>query len=75
MLMPADEDGEFEVVAFLDGDSRDATGTTFSRSLIDGASRGDVACLLSSDAAGTDRASQTSTSTQPSVAGSWLMMF
>jgi serine phosphatase RsbU (regulator of sigma subunit)/pSer/pThr/pTyr-binding forkhead associated (FHA) protein len=52
MLMPADEDGEFEVVAFLDGDSRDATGTTFSRSLIDGASRGDVACLLSSDAGG-----------------------
>lgn len=49
MLMPPAEDGAIEVVAFLDGDSRDATNTTFSRSLIEGASKGDVACLLSGD--------------------------
>lgn len=52
MLMPADAEGEIEVVAFLDGDSRDATGTTFSRSLLEGASRGDVACMLSGQTAG-----------------------
>lgn len=52
MLMPADEDGEIEVVGFLDGDSRDATGTTFSRSLLSAASKGDVACLLSGQTAG-----------------------
>jgi serine phosphatase RsbU (regulator of sigma subunit) len=52
MLMPADAEGEIEVVAFLDGASRDATGTTFSRSLLEGASRGDVACMLSGQTAG-----------------------
>ncbi len=52
MLMPVDAEGEIEVVAFLDGDSRDATGTTFSRSLLEGASRGDVACMLSGQTAG-----------------------
>ena len=52
MLMPADAEGEIEVVAFLDGNSRDATGTTFSRSLLEGASRGDVACMLSGQTAG-----------------------
>ncbi|MDP7008839.1 MAG: FHA domain-containing protein, partial [Phycisphaerales bacterium] len=52
MLMPADAEGEIEVVAFLDGDSRDATGTTFSRSLLQGASSGDVACMLSGQTAG-----------------------
>ncbi|MEE2912536.1 MAG: SpoIIE family protein phosphatase [Planctomycetota bacterium] len=49
MLMPPTEEGEIEVVAFIDGDSRDASNTTFSRSLIEGASRGDVSCLLSGD--------------------------
>ena len=52
MLMPADAEGEFEVVAFLDGESRDASGTTFSRSLLEGASKGDVACMLSGQTAG-----------------------
>ena len=52
MLMPVDENGEIQVVGFLDGDSRDATGTTFSRSLLEGASKGDVACLLSGQTAG-----------------------
>ena len=52
MLMPVNEEGEIEVVAFLDGESRDATGTTFSRSLLEGASRGDVACMLSGQTAG-----------------------
>lgn len=52
MLFPADEEGEIEVVAYLDGTSRDATGTAFSRSLLEGASRGDVACLLSGETAG-----------------------
>ena len=52
MLMPADEKGEIKVIAFLDGDSRDAAGTTFSRSLLEGASRGDVACMLSGQTAG-----------------------
>ena len=52
MLMPANEEGEIEVVGFLDGDSRDASGTTFSRSLLEAASRGDVACLLSGQTAG-----------------------
>ena len=52
MLMPADESGEIQVVGFLDGKSRDATGTTFSKSLLDAASRGDVACLLSGQTAG-----------------------
>ena len=52
MLMPADAEGEIEVVAFLDGESRNATGTTFSRSLLDGASQGDVACMLSGQTAG-----------------------
>jgi sigma-B regulation protein RsbU (phosphoserine phosphatase) len=52
MLMPADESGEIEVVGFLDGESRDATGTTFSRSLLEGASHGDVACMLSGQTAG-----------------------
>jgi sigma-B regulation protein RsbU (phosphoserine phosphatase) len=52
MLMPVDAEGEIEVIAFLDGDSRDPTGTTFSRSLIDGARNGDVACLLSGQTAG-----------------------
>jgi serine phosphatase RsbU (regulator of sigma subunit) len=52
MIMPVGDSGEIEVVGFLDGDSRDAAGTTFSRSLLDGASRGDVACLLSGDTAG-----------------------
>ena len=52
MLMPVDENGEIQVVGFLDGESRDATGTTFSRSLLDGAAKGDVACLLSGQTAG-----------------------
>ena len=52
MLMPVNEEGEIEVVGFLDGESRDATNTTFSRSLLEAASRGDVACLLSGDTAG-----------------------
>jgi len=52
MIMPVEESGEIEVVGFLDGESRDATGTTFSRSLLDAACRGDVACLLSGDTAG-----------------------
>ena len=52
MLMPADAEGEIEVVAFLDGNSRDATGTTFSRSLLEGACKGDVACMLSGQTAG-----------------------
>jgi serine phosphatase RsbU (regulator of sigma subunit) len=52
MIMPVGDCGEIEVVGFLDGESRDAAGTTFSRSLLDGASRGDVACLLSGDTAG-----------------------
>jgi sigma-B regulation protein RsbU (phosphoserine phosphatase) len=52
MLMPADENGEIQVVGFLDGKSRDATGTAFSKSLLDAASRGDVACLLSGQTAG-----------------------
>ncbi|HIA72305.1 MAG TPA: FHA domain-containing protein [Phycisphaerales bacterium] len=51
MLMHADESGEIQVIGFLDGDSRDATGTTFSKSLLDAASRGDVACLLSGQTA------------------------
>ena len=52
MIMPVGQSGEIEVVGFLDGESRDATDTTFSRSLLDGASHGDVACLLSGDTAG-----------------------
>lgn len=52
MLMPVSEDGEIEVIAFLDGESRDATGTTFSRSLLEGAARGDVACMLSGQTGG-----------------------
>ena len=52
MLMPADAKGEIEVVAYLDGASRDATGTAFSRSLLEGASRGDVSCMLSGQTAG-----------------------
>jgi len=52
MLMPADEEGEIEVVGFLDGDSKDASGTTFSRSLLEAASKGDVACMLSGQTAG-----------------------
>lgn len=52
MLIPADESGEIQVIGFLDGESRDATGTTFSRSLLEGASRGDVACMLSGQTAG-----------------------
>jgi len=52
MLMPAYEDGEIEVVGFLDGESRDASGTAFSRSLLVAASKGDVACLLSGETAG-----------------------
>lgn len=52
MLMPADTEGEIEVMGFLDGESRDATGTTFSRSLLDGASKGDVACMLGGQTAG-----------------------
>jgi sigma-B regulation protein RsbU (phosphoserine phosphatase) len=52
MIMPVGDSGEIEVVGFLDGDSRDAASTTFSRSLLEGASRGDVACLLSGDTAG-----------------------
>jgi len=52
MLMPADAEGEIEVVAFLDGESRNAAGTTFSRSLLEGASHGDVACMLSGQTAG-----------------------
>ena len=52
LLMPADAEGEIEVVGFLDGESRDASGTKFSRSLLDAASRGDVACLLSGQTAG-----------------------
>ena len=52
MIMPVGESGEIEVVGFLDGDSRDASGTTFSRSLLEGASHGDVACMLSGDTAG-----------------------
>jgi serine phosphatase RsbU (regulator of sigma subunit) len=52
MIMPVNEVGEIEVVGFLDGDSRDASTTTFSRSLLEAASRGDVACLLSGQTAG-----------------------
>ena len=52
MLMPADEEGEIEVVGFLDGASRDASGTTFSRSLLEAASKGDVACMLGGQTAG-----------------------
>ncbi len=52
MLMPAQDVGGIEVMAFLDGDSRDATGTTFSQSLLESASKGDVACLLSGETAG-----------------------
>jgi len=52
MLMPADEDGEIEVVGYLDGDSRDASGTKFSRSLLEAASKGDVACMLGGQTAG-----------------------
>jgi serine phosphatase RsbU (regulator of sigma subunit) len=52
LLMPADAEGEIEVIGFLDGKSRDASGTAFSRSLLDAASRGDVACLLSGQTAG-----------------------
>jgi serine phosphatase RsbU (regulator of sigma subunit) len=52
MLMPADEDGGVEVVGFLDGDSREASGTKFSRSLLDAASKGDVACMLGGQTAG-----------------------
>ncbi len=52
MIMPANSEGEIEIVGFLDGESRDASGTTFSRSLLDAASRGDVACLLSGETAG-----------------------
>ncbi len=52
MLMSSDESEEIEVIAFTDGESRDATGTAFSRSLLKAASNGDVACLLSGDTAG-----------------------
>ena len=52
MLMPSKEEGGIEVVGFLDGDSRDASGTTFSRSLLDAASKGDVACMLGGQTAG-----------------------
>ncbi|MBT4529845.1 MAG: SpoIIE family protein phosphatase [Phycisphaerae bacterium] len=52
LLMPADAEGEIEVVGFLDGDSRDASNTAFSRSLLEAASKGDVACLLSGQTAG-----------------------
>ena len=52
MLMPADENGEIEVTGYLDGDSRDASGTKFSRSLLEAASKGDVACMLSGQTAG-----------------------
>ncbi len=52
MLMPANEEGEIEVVGYLDGDSRDASGTKFSRSLLDAASKGDVACMLGGQTAG-----------------------
>ena len=46
MLLPSKQDGEIEVMAFLDGESRDASGTVFSRSLLEAAAKGDVACML-----------------------------
>jgi serine phosphatase RsbU (regulator of sigma subunit) len=52
MIMPSTSDSEIEIVGFLDGESRDASGTTFSRSLLDAACKGDVACLLSGETAG-----------------------
>jgi serine phosphatase RsbU (regulator of sigma subunit) len=49
MLRQVGGDDEVEVAAYLDGDSRDSTKATFSRSLLRGASGGDVACLLSGE--------------------------
>jgi len=51
-MLVSNEGDEIDVIAFSDGQSKDASQTAFSRSLLSAASTGDVACLLSGDTAG-----------------------